>query len=101
MPPTESYTLSLHDALPISEVHVDHLIGRRRVHREHAQIEHDVRILERSEEHTSELQSPMYLVCRLLLEKKKRRNRNDNYPDSSTRVRYRSKPYGGWRTRRR
>src|SRR5437764_6740480 len=27
----------------------------------------------RSEEHTSELQSPMYLVCRLLLEKKKRR----------------------------
>src|SRR5437762_6930876 len=26
---------------------------------------------ERSEEHTSELQSPMYLVCRLLLEKKK------------------------------
>src|SRR5437764_7903744 len=28
-------------------------------------------ILERSEEHTSELQSPMYLVCRLLLEKKK------------------------------
>src|SRR5437762_10350135 len=29
---------------------------------------------ERSEEHTSELQSPMYLVCRLLLEKKKRIN---------------------------
>src|SRR5437764_11613014 len=29
-------------------------------------------ILDRSEEHTSELQSPMYLVCRLLLEKKKR-----------------------------
>src|SRR5437764_8660365 len=29
------------------------------------------RLLERSEEHTSELQSPMYLVCRLLLEKKK------------------------------
>src|SRR5437879_9434299 len=28
----------------------------------------------RSEEHTSELQSPMYLVCRLLLEKKKRHN---------------------------
>src|SRR5437762_10495054 len=28
---------------------------------------------ERSEEHTSELQSPMYLVCRLLLEKKKKR----------------------------
>src|SRR5437762_7872703 len=30
---------------------------------------------ERSEEHTSELQSPMYLVCRLLLEKKNRRRR--------------------------
>src|SRR5437879_7050586 len=30
----------------------------------------------RSEEHTSELQSPMYLVCRLLLEKKKKKNIN-------------------------
>src|SRR5437879_10853012 len=30
--------------------------------------------LDRSEEHTSELQSPMYLVCRLLLEKKKKQN---------------------------
>src|SRR5437879_7724090 len=30
-------------------------------------------LLRRSEEHTSELQSPMYLVCRLLLEKKKKR----------------------------
>src|SRR5437762_8682750 len=29
--------------------------------------------IERSEEHTSELQSPMYLVCRLLLEKKKKK----------------------------
>src|SRR5437879_9336514 len=32
----------------------------------------------RSEEHTSELQSPMYLVCRLLLEKKKKRQKYDN-----------------------
>ena len=31
----------------------------------------------RSEEHTSELQSPMYLVCRLLLEKKKKKKQND------------------------
>src|SRR5437762_7249105 len=31
--------------------------------------------LRRSEEHTSELQSPMYLVCRLLLEKKKKKNK--------------------------
>src|SRR5207248_6648415 len=34
-------------------------------------------ILERSEEHTSELQSPYDLVCRLLLEKKKRNKKND------------------------
>src|SRR5437762_10198104 len=33
------------------------------------------RFLARSEEHTSELQSPMYLVCRLLLEKKKKKKR--------------------------
>src|SRR5437762_6049188 len=33
-------------------------------------------IIRRSEEHTSELQSPMYLVCRLLLEKKKKNNTN-------------------------
>src|SRR5436189_1358748 len=32
----------------------------------------------RSEEHTSELQSPMYLVCRLLLEKKKKNNEKSN-----------------------
>src|SRR5947208_4077687 len=33
--------------------------------------------LRRSEEHTSELQSPDHLVCRLLLEKKKKKNEND------------------------
>src|SRR5438094_9978631 len=32
----------------------------------------------RSEEHTSELQSPYDLVCRLLLEKKKKKNKNNN-----------------------
>src|ERR1019366_10674138 len=60
---TEIYTLSLHDALPISSrrgrgitswAGPPCLIGRRR-----------------SEEHTSELQSLTNLVCRLLLEKKK------------------------------
>src|SRR5437879_10692622 len=76
----EIYTLSLHDALPIwpgdrdLRTRVERqddagaarrgaftAAGRgRRVHRRRA----------RSEEHTSELQSPMYLVCRLLLEKK-------------------------------
>src|SRR5437762_10856130 len=37
------------------------------------------RKLGRSEEHTSELQSPMYLVCRLLLEKKKIKNNNSSH----------------------
>src|SRR5437879_9230026 len=38
----------------------------------------DVLELPGSEEHTSELQSPMYLVCRLLLEKKKNKKYNNN-----------------------
>src|SRR5438445_12022158 len=64
---TEIYTLSLHDALPI-------LDGARM---QRLQPEPVVPALlirpqqERSEEHTSELQSRQYLVCRLLLEKKK------------------------------
>src|SRR5205823_13817445 len=96
--PTEIYTLSLHDALPISD-HPDDLLAlfvlqrveqalrrcgeiggvhrrvffrrqrragfrQRRLERRHA--------VARSEEHTSELQSLAYLVCRLLLEKKKK-----------------------------
>src|SRR5437764_5258603 len=39
----------------------------------------------RSEEHTSELQSPMYLVCRLLLEKKKKKKRINNQNKVKTR----------------
>src|SRR5256885_15211298 len=72
---TEIYTLSLHDALPIfvSE------LGTRILPEQHITIERGaqeeqrrrVTILIRSEEHTSELQSPCNLVCRLLLEKKK------------------------------
>src|SRR5437764_2201016 len=44
------------------------------------------RCRQRSEEHTSELQSPMYLVCRLLLEKKKdtERHRSSIHSDSET-----------------
>src|SRR2546425_8968578 len=77
---TEIYTLSLHDALPICE-------GRRRRRRDH-RLRDGVRARagglrghasrardawrRRSEEHTSELQSLAYLVCRLLLEKKKK-----------------------------
>src|ERR1017187_10248382 len=64
---TEIYTLSLHDALPIWVGHqlgvgqrrLDVLLGVLGV----------LEVADRSEEHTSELQSPMYLVCRLLLEK--------------------------------
>src|SRR3712207_9361875 len=84
---TEIYTLSLHDALPIFAV------AARRPALEHtvAVDERDgqpvdlgladvreVGVLDplarevRSEEHTSELQSRQYLVCRLLLEKKKK-----------------------------
>src|SRR5437763_13422620 len=39
----------------------------------------------RSEEHTSELQSPMYLVCRLLLEKKKKENIEDREREEESR----------------
>src|SRR5437764_12493749 len=59
----EIYTLSLHDALPICR----HRLWQRAQRRAHGARLRDGR----SEEHTSELQSPMYLVCRLLLEKKK------------------------------
>src|SRR6266581_8866847 len=60
---TEIYTLSLHDALPISG---DRLDGLPAAVEHHLPAGH-----RRSEEHTSELQSPVHIVCRLLLEKKK------------------------------
>src|SRR5574339_1234443 len=63
---TEIYTLSLHDALPIS---------CRREH-ERSDPKSMPHGSERSEEHTSELQSPGDLVCRLLLEKKKKKKNN-------------------------
>src|SRR5437870_9459082 len=70
---SEIYTLSLHDALPILDrqagarrvgVDAHHLRARRRCLQQ--------KIPRRSEEHTSELQSRGHLVCRLLLEKKKK-----------------------------
>src|SRR5205823_10937532 len=93
-PPPQLYTLSLHDALPIS---VDHavlggalnvvlggafgagpfsVLGETSADRVNLAVHdrdvgHLVEML-RSEEHTSELQSLAYLVCRLLLEKKKK-----------------------------
>src|SRR3712207_7954334 len=82
---TEIYTLSLHDALPILQRLLAGLAGADPVglldrHDEHLAVADRARprVLEdrvdhglRSEEHTSELQSRQYLVCRLLLEKKK------------------------------
>src|SRR5437879_12894343 len=68
------YTLSLHDALPIfggRERRGERAVGDGG---RHGVDGHGHR--RRSEEHTSELQSPMYLVCRLLLEKKKKKKRN-------------------------
>src|SRR5205823_12207255 len=101
-PPTPAlYTLSLHDALPISAQRDAHELAPHRLgdalaqrrlaysgrpheaenralhllhHRLHGEVLEDalLRLLQavRSEEHTSELQSLAYLVCRLLLEKK-------------------------------
>src|SRR5258708_28273295 len=65
---TEIYTLSLHDALPIWAAGWDPRRGRRSAWRFPR---FPGRTGRRSEEHTSELQSPDHLVCRLLLEKKK------------------------------
>src|SRR2546426_2489991 len=75
---TEIYTLSLHDALPISIWVVPDLPGwppaAAQILQDHVQPVARAGSV-RSEEHTSELQSPCNLVCRLLLEKKKRKTR--------------------------
>src|SRR5438445_7621568 len=88
--PTELYTLSLHDALPIFDrarpravsaryrrrpvqgsEHVEQRPRRRRWRDRYRAVPAGARrTRRRSEEHTSELQSRQYLVCRLLLEKK-------------------------------
>src|SRR4051812_49885914 len=68
---TEIYTLSLHDALPISAekaLHADTLVALKMNGKPLAPPA-------RSEEHTSELQSHVNIVCRLLLEKKERTKR--------------------------
>src|SRR2546422_10169335 len=66
---TEIYTLSLHDALPIYPRLTREMTANAARHRlckrKHTAC--------RSEEHTSELQSRLHLVCRLLLEKKKKK----------------------------
>src|SRR5260221_8387130 len=69
---TEIYTLSLHDALPISfrEVIEGHAEVLQTFKAGKTTVIAGCRITDRSEEHTSELQSHSDLVCRLLLEKK-------------------------------
>src|SRR5688500_19533013 len=91
---TESSTLSLHDALPIwvglvtllvgVGVIVSAFLGRRSYEWLIATGFYKDRMFDlgfdaagRSEEHTSELQSPCNLVCRLLLEKKKKQPEDD------------------------
>src|SRR5947209_9247065 len=90
------YSLSLHDALPIFLQAVEYARQRFLILCPPVQLgEHLIRVInrsnrlvrarvrpadysDRSEEHTSELQSRQYLVCRLLLEKKKHRRRPKN-----------------------
>src|SRR5687768_18153586 len=64
---TEIYTLSLHDALPISPDSL--MYGLLKLQEQVAEFQKTGKRV-RSEEHTSELQSRLHLVCRLLLEKK-------------------------------
>src|SRR5260370_5769885 len=70
---TEIYTLSLHDALPISSIIFSRSSADEGVGFDLARLQNEVGAGFRSEEHTSELQSHLNLVCRLLLEKKKKR----------------------------
>src|SRR2546422_5148750 len=89
---TEIYTLSLHDALPISDLQSledsNDLVfdacpaARRAPGRTRFRMRPGARRAARSEEHTSELQSRLHLVCRLLLEKKKKRQRSAHEPNA-------------------
>src|SRR3712207_8570475 len=82
---TEIYTLSLHDALPIccaSPRRTSRSSWRRRTtasaRRWRSSTADPGSRTTRSEEHTSELQSRQYLVCRLLLEKKKQKEQTSH-----------------------
>src|SRR2546422_2333649 len=88
---TEIYTLSLHDALPIYQAIMEFVVAvtkpllgamplllvqdaireAEEMLKQFTVLYPDEMLLRRSEEHTSELQSRLHLVCRLLLEKKK------------------------------
>src|SRR5439155_7631924 len=89
----EIYTLSLHDALPIWRQDQ----ARRRPDRGDRSIALGAvscarrrrrGFASRSEEHTSELQSRGHLVCRLLLEKKKKRERTEYVTNCMKNIRY-------------
>src|SRR5947209_9775758 len=93
MPTTPIYTLSLHDALPIfsrapdvvQSVIIGHIVPS--THDPHLAVMDDRCMISprRSEEHTSELQSRQYLVCRLLLEKKKQKTSQSRKRTNRTR----------------
>src|SRR5438876_8586244 len=92
---TENYTLSLHDALPISKiarngrVTISASLSTTAWERGATRSISGCRTgYSRSEEHTSELQSPVHLVCRLRREKKKRKK---------WQVRWTGRTYEGWR----
>src|SRR2546422_5137768 len=73
---TEIYTLSLHDALPISSIFSPVLADSSLTSSPTVRLSSFTNFCSsrtRSEEHTSELQSRLHLVCRLLLEKKKKK----------------------------
>src|SRR2546426_9289888 len=85
---TEIYTLSLHDALPIStfssfSLQTLNLVQEGQWLYAGANSALSLALLARSEEHTSELQSPCNLVCRLLLEKKKKHVQGNHVPTGS------------------
>src|SRR5439155_25300551 len=99
-PPTEIYTLSLHDALPISKgefMRMSRLLEMGATGIMYPRCESAAEAAEvvkwckfttsaasRSEEHTSELQSRGHLVCRLLLEKKKKQKGTQKVPRAMT-----------------
>src|SRR5947209_11852582 len=98
---TEIYTLSLHDALPISQgrtARPAHRCAPRCCKRATCRCNASAaKASARSEEHTSELQSRQYLVCRLLLEKKKRR-RSGIHNEKTTASEWRTPESGRYRT---
>src|SRR5438309_5101763 len=83
-PTTEFYTLSLHDALPISRAfsrssRLPVMCSETTPSPSATTSWTRSPCRNRSEEHTSELQSQFHLVCRLLLEKKKKKSKTDSF----------------------